>query len=190
MFRDENLFDKQQKEIQLLMDLDKDNYIDLYFGDESHFGLTPNVPYAWQHKNTPTLLPAKKSRKLTVFGLMNLDGKLYSKMNIGSLKSLELICYLDEFAQTITKRTVIVLDNAPIHRSRVFKEKIKLWESLDMYIYFLPPYSPELNKIEILWRFIKYKWLPFDAFLNFQNLKERLNLILNNMGTKYIINYY
>ncbi|MDR1180459.1 MAG: transposase, partial [Bacteroidales bacterium] len=36
--------------------------------------------------------------------------------------------------------------------------------------FFLPPYSPELNKIEILWRFIKYKWLPFEPFLNFQNL--------------------
>ncbi|MDD5275924.1 MAG: transposase [Methylovulum sp.] len=28
-------------------------------------------------------------------------------------------------------------------------------------IYFLPPYSPELSRIEILWRKIKYEWLPF-----------------------------
>ncbi|MDR0969323.1 MAG: transposase [Lentimicrobiaceae bacterium] len=59
-----------------------------------------------------------------------------------------------------------------------------------MFIFFLPPYSPELNKIEILWRFIKYKWLTFDAFTNFQNLKEHLKEVLNNIGEKYVIKFY
>ncbi|MDR0969873.1 MAG: transposase [Lentimicrobiaceae bacterium] len=54
----------------------------------------------------------------------------------------------------------------------------------------MPPYSPELNKIEILWRFIKYKWLTFDAFTNFQNLKEHLDEVLNNIGGKYVIKFY
>ncbi|KAA6330523.1 hypothetical protein EZS27_020778 [termite gut metagenome] len=48
MFRNQERFDKQQQEIKSLMKLDKKDYIDLYFGDESHFGLVPNVPYAWQ----------------------------------------------------------------------------------------------------------------------------------------------
>lgn len=48
----------------------------------------------------------------------------------------------------------------------------------------------EFPQIEIVWRFIKYKWLPFDAFLNFNNLKERLNDILESVGSKYIINFY
>ena len=172
------------------MDLDRAGYIDLYFGDESHFGLTPNVPYAWQHKDEPILLPSKKSQKLSVFGLMNLDCKLYSKMVIGGFKSIDLIAYLDEFVQTITKRTILILDNAPIHRSKIFKAKMELWEKVDMYVYFLPPYSPELNKIEILWRFVKYQWLPFDAFTNFKNLKQRLDEVLKNIGTKCSIKFY
>jgi len=61
MFRNQALFEQQKQEINQLMDLDKNGYIDLYFGDESHFGLTPNVPYAWQHKDNPILLPSKKS---------------------------------------------------------------------------------------------------------------------------------
>jgi hypothetical protein len=44
------------------------------------------------------------------------------------------------------------------------------------------PYSPELNLIEILWKRIKYQWIPFDAYLSFQNLKERLSLVLNNLA--------
>jgi len=190
MFRNQALFDKQKLEIEQLVALEREDYIDLYFGDESHFGLTPNVPYAWQHKDNPILLPSKKSQKLSVFGLMSTQCQLFSKMVVGGFNSSEVIACIDDFVQTIKKKTIIILDNAPIHRSKAFKEKIKEWENLDLYIYFLPPYSPELNKIEILWRFIKYKWLPFEAFVNFKNLKERLEFILNNVGTKCSINFY
>ncbi len=68
--------------------------------------------------------------------------------------------------------------------------KIEQWREQDLWIYYLPPYSPELNIIEILWRFIKYQWLPFDAFMNFQNLKERIAEVLNGIGSKHRINFY
>ncbi|WP_459599729.1 IS630 family transposase [Dysgonomonas reticulitermitis] len=127
--------------------------MDLYFGDESHFGLTPNVPYAWQHKDNQILLPCRKSIQLTVFCLLTIDSKIKYHILEGNMKSNDLITYLDSFCKYITKRTVIVLDNAPIHRSKLFKSEIREWQKQDLYIFFLPPYSPELNKIEILWRF-------------------------------------
>jgi transposase len=62
-------------------------------------------------------------------------------------------------------------------------------EGKNVLIYFLPPYSPELNLIEILWRRIKYQWLDFDAYKSFQNLKESLNFVLNIFGGKYDIKF-
>jgi len=115
---------------------------------------------------------------------MNIKCTLHSKIVLGGFNSSDLIACIDDFVQTINKKTILVLDNAPIHRSKAFKNKIKEWKNNDLYIYFLPPYSPELNKIEILRRFIKYKWLPFDAFVNFQNLKDRLTFVLKNIGTE------
>jgi transposase len=55
--------------------------------------------------------------------------------------------------------------------------------------YYLPPYSPELNRIEILWRKIKYEWIPFTVYLNFTALKSALLDILNNVGSKYQITF-
>ena len=40
-------------------------------------------------------------------------------------------------------------------------------------IYPIPPYSPELNIIEIVWRKIKYEWLPFSAYESFISLEEK-----------------
>lgn len=188
--RDHTKFENQQAELKQLIELHKMEYIDLYYCDESHFGLTPNVGYAWQHKDNPILLPASKGKRLSVLGLMTPDCKLFSRTFEGSINSDSAIAVMDEFCQTITKRTIVVIDNAPIHRSKKFMAKIEQWREQDLWIYYLPPYSPELNIIEILWRFIKYKWLPFVAFLNFQNLKERIAELLNIIGSKYIIKFY
>jgi transposase len=43
-------------------------------------------------------------------------------------------------------------------------------EHWDVHL-FLPPYSPELNLIEILWRKMKYEWLEWHAYLDFENNK-------------------
>src|SRR5659263_652617 len=107
----------------------------------------------------------------------------------GKRKKIRFCCLLpkDNFVAQTIKKTIVILDNSPIHRSKKFKAKIQEWREQDVYIFFLPPYSPELNLIEILWRRIKYQWLSFDAYLCFQNLKERLSYVLNNFGGKYDI---
>jgi putative transposase len=55
---------------------------------------------------------------------------------------------------------VIVLDNASLHHSRVVQEALsRLWAKR-IYLYFLPPYSPELNEVEPVFRVIKHCDLP------------------------------
>ncbi len=53
----------------------------------------------------------------------------------------------------------------------------------------IAPYSPELNIIEILWRKIKYEWMPFSAYESFHNMKESLFKILANIGKYYTVNF-
>ena len=94
---------------------------------------------------------------------------------------------MEDIDEKNIKKKIVILDNSPIHRSKKFMAKIQQWKEQDVYIFFLSPYSPELNLIEILWRRIKYQWLSFDAYLCFQNLKERLLNVLQNVGVKYDI---
>jgi transposase len=56
-------------------------------------------------------------------------------------------------------------------------------------LHWLPPYSPELNLIEILWRKIKYQWLSPKAYLGFDHLKAELQTILDQFGSKYLITF-
>jgi transposase len=49
------------------------------------------------------------------------------------------------------------MDQATIHTSDKIMEKIEEWKEKNLEIFWLPAYSPKLNLIEILWKFIKYE---------------------------------
>lgn len=85
--------------------------------------------------------------------------------------------------------TVVVLDNAPIHRSKAFEKKIAQWQQQKLKIFWLPTYSPQLNLIETLWRFMKYEWIEGEAYTSWKNLVEYVENVLINFGTKYTINF-
>jgi len=185
--RNQDLFEIKQAQIEIFKELEDSGYLDLYYGDESHFGLTPNVPYAWQTKDNPILLPAAKGKFLNVVGLMTRKNNLFFEVLETTFDTNKIISFIDDFVAQTIKKTIVILDNSPIHKSKKFIAKMEEWKENDVYIFFLPPYSPELNLIEILWRRIKYQWIPFDAYICFQNLKERLSYVLKNFGEKYDI---
>ena len=54
---------------------------------------------------------------------------------------------------------------------------------------YLSAYSPGLNLIEILWRQMKYTWLPLSAYLSFERLREEVHRLLGGYGTDHAINF-
>jgi len=156
-------------------------HLDLRYADETAFTLQPNVPYGWIRKGEQVGIPSRKGGNLNVFGLMNLQGELTSYQTTQSVNSQTIIEWLDDFAKTITKMTVVVLDNAPWHVSKVVDDKLKEWEEKGLFIFHLPPYSPHLNLIEILWRKMKLEWLKPE---NYQS-KEALHFGINEILTNY-----
>ena len=187
--RDQEKFEIAENEIALLVQQQISGTVNLYYYDEAGFTLTPKIPYAWQKKNENILLPSARSKSFNVLGLLQHNGNFESMVVDGTVNSEVIISYFDQFAQSITQKTWIVLDNAPTHKAKIFQERIAYWKSKNLNLYFLPAYSPELNLIEILWRFIKCQWLPFSAYLNIKNLENALLDILANIGRKYQITF-
>jgi transposase len=76
-----------------------------------------------------------------------------------------------------------------MHTSKLFKSNIQKWEEKGLYLLYLPPYSPELNLIEILWREMKYRWFDLNAFASFEKLWVHVEKLLDGFGGKYDINF-
>ncbi len=120
---------------------------------------------------------------------MNRHNDLHAYMFEQSIHTGVVMACFDAFCQTITKKTVVVVDNASIHRSEEFADRMPYWKKHGLIIKYLSPYSPELNLIEILWRRIKYTWLPFSAYTCLDALSEALETILSQVGSEYQITF-
>jgi transposase len=118
---------------------------------------------------------------------MSRDNDFEGYDTMGTMNSELIIAFIDDFASRLIQKTVIVLDNATIHHAQIFKDKIEEWKEKDLFIWFLPAYSPHLNKIETLWRKIKYEWLKPGDYLNWAVFNLALDKILNSIGDKFSI---
>jgi transposase len=105
----------------------------------------------------------------------------------GTIDSAVVIACIDNFCQKLTRPTTLVIDNAPVHGSARFEAMIEKWEAKNLFLWFLPPYSPELNLIEILWKQIKYRWMPIDAYASLERLSSSLDNILSTFGKQFKI---
>lgn len=187
--RNQEAFDVAYEEMSLLIEQHKSNDNTLWYFDESGFTLEPCTSYAWQPVNETIEIPSSKSKRLNVLGFVNRDCQFESFVFEGSVTTSVVVACIDVFANQIENATTLIIDNAPTHTSHEFNECIEQWEAKGLTIYRIPPYSPELNVIEIIWRKIKYEWLPFSAYDSYANLKQALFDVLANIGKTHTIEF-
>ena len=82
-----------------------------------------------------------------------------------------------------------MVDRASIHTSDGIYDKLAQWQARGIEMFQLPSYSPQLNLIEILWRFIKYEWIEINAYSSWPALVSCVEKILKEFGENYVINF-
>jgi transposase len=168
---------------------DNEGIIDLRYFDESGFCLIPYVPYAWQNNGEIIGLTSGHSPRLNVLGFMNKNNDLEAYCFECSVTSEVVVGCFDDFCKDLQSPTVVLVDNASIHRSECFQSKLPEWEKKGLLVFYLPEYSPELNLIEILWRFMKYEWIDFSAYNSWSDLVDYVEGVIKNFGGQYKINF-
>ena len=76
----------------------------------------------------------------------------------------------------------LVLDNARYQKCKIVWE---LAESLNIELLYLPPYSPNLNLIERLWKFVKKQCLYSKYYSEFKDFKNAITDCLNQTDTTH-----
>lgn len=169
----------------------------LRYFDESGFSLTPSVPYGWQASGKTTQICCQQSKRQNVLGFMGRQGEWFYQVTDQTVTTAVVIEVFDAFSQQYYeqeflqhgKLCFVAIDNASMHTSSAFRERMEDWLLRGVIPRYLPTYSPELNLIEILWRKIKYEWLPIQAFRDLFHLKYWLKKILENIGGEYQISF-
>ena len=82
----------------------------------------------------------------------------------------------------------LIIDNASVHRSSKVNTQMVLPEQKGVKLYFLPPYSPELNRIEKLWQQMKYVWMGVKC-RTLERLNQDVSDILDNFGVNFKLSF-
>jgi putative transposase len=79
---------------------------------------------------------------------------------------------------------VVVLDNAGLHTGKVVRAARAGLARRGIYLYYLPPYSPELNEIEPVFRQVKYQEMPRRSYTTRIGLREAVDSAFTGYGRR------
>jgi transposase len=149
----------------------------LFYLDES--GFSPSLPtgYSWcrpgQRKRVKYEYPqGRRVNALATYEpfapVPRLDAAPFER----TLTSDDLLAYLRDRLPSASVPRVVVLDNAGIHTSKAVKAARPGLAKLGLYLYYLPAYSPELNRIEPVFKQVKHHDIPVRSFTTKAELRQ------------------
>jgi hypothetical protein len=188
--RDALLFAFFHQQLRHLHQAEARGEVAVVYADECRFSRHAPVPYAWQRRGQPPVsLPAERGGGGdTVLGLWQALGvgqPLTSYRLAGALTAELFAAALDEYCRTLTGPTVLVLDNASVHRAASVPQRRSAGAAQGLRLQLLPAYCPELNKIELLWHRCQHYWLTPDDDHAHQSLRDKLDYLLPRIGSEY-----
>ena len=73
---------------------------------------------------------------------------------------------------------MIKLDNYSVHKSQTVQDAVAALETADVFLIYLPSYSPELSEIEPIWNDVKQHHLPTRSYKEVADLKRAVDQAL------------
>lgn len=142
----------------------------VFFVDAAHFVLGAFLGWLWTKQRVFVRTPSGRQR-FNVLGALNARTQaIFTVTNTTYITALEVTQLLTQLAAQATAGIpiTVVLDNARYQRCQLVCEHAA---GLGIELLFLPSYSPNLNLIERLWKFVKKQCLYsryYEKFAPFQ----------------------
>jgi DDE superfamily endonuclease len=153
------------------------------FVDAAHFVFGPFLGYLWCLVRL--FVPGPSGRKrFNVLAALNAVTHDVIRVTNHSYINAESVCALlrQVAAADLPRPLTLVLDNARYQRCELVQS---LARSLRLELLFLPSYSPNLNLIERLWKFVKKECLACQPLPNYETFTMTIDTCLNSLDTKY-----
>lgn len=153
----------------------------IYFMDGVHPLHNSQPAYGWIKKGKEQVLKTNTGRmRVNINGSYDIEEHKVIIRDNESINSQSTIALLEQMLKEQPLGILyIILDNAKYYRSRIVKEF--LGKNQRIQFMFLPPYSPNLNIIERLWRFFKKKTTYNKYYEKFAVFKEKCLNFFDNI---------
>jgi transposase len=155
----------------------------VFFVDAAHFVLAPFLGFLWSFTRVFVKAPAGRKR-FNVLGALNAITHELITVTNDTYINAESVCELlyKLAALNLSVPITLVLDNARYQKCALV---FALAKSLNIELLYLPAYSPNLNLIERLWKFVKKECLYSQYYADFSAFKDAIVKCLSETHTTH-----
>jgi transposase len=155
----------------------------VYFVDASHFVLASFLGWVWCFVRLHVRAASGRQRYNVLGALNAVTHELVTEINTTYITATSVCALLRKIADRVHAVPVtLVLDNARYQKCALVTDTAA---ALGIELLYLPSYSPNLNLIERLWKFVKKEVLNSRHHQDFQKFQEAIDGCLSDLPTKH-----
>ena len=156
----------------------------IIFEDECSFRQDPTLHATWSRVGKQPLIPKTGQRKtMKIFGCVDITKNRFIYKTDAVFNAATYAAFLERVCQKFfanDRKDYYIQDNASYHKSSDvwdwFKENRKF-----IKVYNLPPYCPELNAVERLWKYVRKSGTHNCYFETHDDMKKNIHATLRSM---------
>lgn len=172
----------EAEEFPAIRALAREDGAELYFGDEASVRSDYHSGTTWAPVGRTPVVRTTGSRKtVSMLSAISMQGRISFDVRTGGVNSDGFIEFCRKLMNDANGRPVfLIVDNATTHVSRKTRQFVQSTEG-KLRLFFLPPYAPELNPDELVWKNVKHDQLGRSSIKDEKDLLNRAFAALDRL---------
>ncbi len=128
----------------------------IFFADEASVRTNYHAGTTWAPVGqTPVVAASGRTRSVSMVSAVSPRGELHFQVYEEGIRKEEFLEFCQMLIEDMNRPVFLILDNSQVHRSKLLKEYVEQSSGM-LTVFFLPPYSPDLNPDEWVWKNVKH----------------------------------
>ena len=146
----------------------------IFFADEASIRTDHHAGTTWAPAGqTPVVVTTGERKSVNMISAISPRGELRFRVQQGKMNAGKFIEFLKALLDSVPGNIFIIVDGHPVHKAKKVSEFVKEKADGRLSIFFLPPYSPDLNPDEWVWNNVKNDRIGRSVIMSADDLKAK-----------------
>ena len=146
----------------------------IFFADEASIRTDHHAGTTWAPVGqTPVVITTGERKSVNMVSAISPRGELRFRVQEGTMNAGKFIDFLKALLDSVPGKIFLIVDGHPVHKAKKVREFVKEKADGRLSIFFLPPYSPDLNPDEWVWNNVKNDRIGRSVIMSADALKAK-----------------
>ena len=146
----------------------------IFFADEASIRTDHHAGTTWAPVGqTPVVITTGERKSVNMVSAISPRGELRFRVQEGTMNAGKFIDFLKALLDSVPGKIFLIVDGHPVHKAKKVSEFVKEKADGRLSIFFLPPYSPDLNPDEWVWNNVKNDRIGRGVIMSADDLKAK-----------------